>query len=117
MTKQQTIKEIKLLLDREDYEEAITCLENSIEEAPDELTYYWYLGLAYLIKENEEEAQNIWLSVFLEGSLEEIEQWTIELIKFLETKVEENLSEKKLGNAKIIYETIFVINPDYANSK
>lgn len=117
MTKQQTIKEIKLLLDREDYEEAITCLENSIEEAPDELTYYWYLGLAYLIQENEEEAQNIWLSVFLEGSLEEIEQWTIELIKFLETKVEENLSEKKLGNAKIIYETIFVINPDYANSK
>jgi len=117
MPKQQTFEEIKLLLDQESYENAIALLEKSIEKNPEELTYYWYLGLAYLIQENEEEAQSIWLSIFLQGNLEEVKQWTIELTEFLETNIEENIAEGKLGNAKIIYEAIFTINPDYENFK
>jgi predicted O-linked N-acetylglucosamine transferase (SPINDLY family) len=117
MIEQQTLEQIKLFLNQEFYEDAIAFLEKYIEENPEELTYYWYLGLVHLLQENEEIAQEIWVSVFLQGNLEEIEQWTTELTEFLETKVEENLAERKLGNAKIIYETIFVINPDYENTK
>jgi predicted O-linked N-acetylglucosamine transferase (SPINDLY family) len=115
MIEQQTIEEIKLLLDRESYEEAIAFLEECLEKKSEELTYYWYLGLVYLLQENEELAQEIWLSLFLQGSLEEVEQWTLELTEFLEVKVEENIAERKLGNAKVIYESIFVINPGYEN--
>ena len=115
MTKQQIIEEINLLLIQESYEDAIAFLEECLEKKSEELTYYWYLGLVYLLQENEVLAQEIWLSLFLQGSLEEVEQWTLELIKFLEIKVEENIAERKLGNAKIIYETIFVINPDHKN--
>ena len=115
MIEQHTLEEIKLLLDQEDYEDAIALLEQCVEENSEELTYYWYLGLVYLLQENEELAQEIWVSLFLQGSLEEVEQWTLELTQFLEVKVEENIAERKLGNAKIIYETIFVINPEYDN--
>ena len=117
MIEPQKLEQIELFLAQEDYENAITFLERCIEENPDELNYYWYLGLAYLIQENEEQAQSVWLSILLQGNLEEVEQWTIELTDFLETKVEENISKRKLDNAKIIYEAILLINPDYKNTE
>jgi predicted O-linked N-acetylglucosamine transferase (SPINDLY family) len=117
MIEPQKLKQIKLFFEQEDYENVIAFLEKCIEETPNELTYYWYLGLVYLIQKNEEEAQSIWLSVLLQSNLEEVEQWVIELTDFLETKVEENIAKRKLDNAKIIYETISAINPDYENKK
>jgi protein O-GlcNAc transferase len=115
MNEQQKIEEVKLFLDRENYENAIAVLENCIEESSEELIYYWYLGLVYLLQKNEELAQEVWLSVFLQGSLEEIQQWTIELISFLEIKIQENITDQKLDNAKIIYQAIFIIDSDYEN--
>ena len=112
MTEQQKLEEI---LNKEDYENTITLLESYIEENPEELTYYWYLGLVYLLQKNEELAQEIWLSIFLQGNLEEVEQWTTQLINFLEIRVQEDITAKKLSNAKIIYEAIFIINPDHEN--
>ena len=47
MNEQQKIEEVKLFLDRENHENAITVLENCIEENSEELIYYWYLGLVY----------------------------------------------------------------------
>ena len=117
MIEQHIIEEINLLLDQESYEDAIALLKKSIANNPEELIYYWYLGLAYLLQENEELVQEIWSSIFLEGNLEEVAQWTIELTEFLEIKVQQSIAERKLGNAKIIYETIFIINSDYENSK
>ena len=115
MNELQLFEQATVYLKQDNHENAIALLERCIEDDPEELTYYWYLGLAYLLQENEELAQEIWLSIFLQGSLEEVEQWTSELINFLEIKVQENIKEKKLGNAKVIYEAIFVINPDHEN--
>ena len=108
MIEQHIIEEINLLLDQESYEDVIALLKKSIANNPEELIYYWYLGLAYLLQENEELVQEIWSSIFLEGNLEEVAQWTIELTEFLEIKVQQSIAERKLGNAKIIYETIFI---------
>jgi hypothetical protein len=47
MSEPQKLEQIKLFLDQEDYQNAIALLEKHIAEDPDELTYYWYLGLAY----------------------------------------------------------------------
>ena len=60
MNEQQKIEEVKLFLDRENHENAITVLENCIEENSEELIYYWYLGLVYLLQKNEELAQEVW---------------------------------------------------------
>lgn len=110
------LEQVNRLIDAEDYESAITTLEQFIETDPEKPIHYWYLGLIYLLQKNEELAQEIWLSVFLEGTIEEVEQWTIELINLLEIKVKENIKAQKLGNAKIIYESIGVIQPEYENS-
>jgi len=115
MSEQALFEQAKVCLGQDEYENAIGLLEKCLEENSKELTYYWYLGLAYLLQENEEQAQDIWLSVFLQGNLEEVEQWTNKLLKFLEIKVQENINKKKLGNAKIIYEAIFIVNADYEN--
>ena len=108
-------EQAQLSLDQGDYENAIALLESCIEDDPEELTYYWYLGLVYLLQENEELAQEIWLSVFLQGNSEEVEQWTAQLISFLEIKVQESIVTKKLGNAKIIYQAISLINSEHNN--
>jgi len=115
MSEQALLEQAKICLEQGEYETAIALLEKCIEENPEELTYYWYLGLVYLLQENEELAQEIWLSVLLQGNSQEVEQWRSELINLLEIKAKENITEKKLGNAKIIYQSIFFINPDYEN--
>jgi predicted O-linked N-acetylglucosamine transferase (SPINDLY family) len=115
MTEQKKLEKIKLFLDKEDYGNAITLLEKYVQENSEEATYYWYLGLAYLLKGCNEEAQNIWLSLFLQGNLEDIENLTFELIVFLEFQIKESLKNNKLENAKIMYEAIEAIDPDYQN--
>jgi predicted O-linked N-acetylglucosamine transferase (SPINDLY family) len=115
MIDQQKHKRIQHHLRQDNYNELIMVLEQYIEQVPQELDYYWYLGLAHLLKENEEVAQEIWLSVLLNGNLEEAKIWTQDLITFLEIKVNENITIHKLGSAKVIYEAIFGINSDYQN--
>ena len=115
MTELQMFEQAKICLGKDDYENAIALLESCIEDNPEALTYYWNLGLVYLLQGEEEAAQGIWLSIFLQGNLEQVEKWTTELISFMEVKVRENLTSNKLENAKIIYEAIFAINPDYKN--
>jgi predicted O-linked N-acetylglucosamine transferase (SPINDLY family) len=115
-----TIEPLELiedLINQENYSQAIDGLEQLIEAYPEILTYYWYLGFIYLLQENEELAQEIWLSIFLQGTMQEVEQWTAELINFLEIKVKENITTKKLGKAKSIYENIVIIQPEYENSQ
>ena len=70
MIDQRTIEEINLLLVQESYEDAIALLEEFIEENPDKLTYYWYLGLAYLLQEKAEEISNKFIEFFKTDSQE-----------------------------------------------
>ncbi|UAJ73053.1 tetratricopeptide repeat protein [Synechocystis sp. PCC 7339] len=115
MATSEQIEQIEALITQESYDQVIVLLEDHIEHNPEGLTYYWYLGLIYVLRENEELAQEIWLSVLFQGTLEEVEEWTAELINFLESKVKENMVKNRLGNAKIIYESINMIRPEYKN--
>ena len=117
MVTSEQIEQIEALITQESYDQAIVLLENYIEHNQGGLTYYWYLGLIYILRENEGLAQEIWLSVLFQEDLEKIEEWTIELIDFLESKVKENMAENRLGNAKIIYESINMFSPEHRNPK
>jgi predicted O-linked N-acetylglucosamine transferase (SPINDLY family) len=113
MLEQSEYDQIECYLSLRDYNNLITLLEQYIEVKPETITYYWYLGLAYLLQENLEIAQEIWLSLLLNGNLEVVDPRTQELILFLEAQVESNLALQKLGNAKIVYEAITIIDPNY----
>ncbi|MFN7515604.1 MAG: hypothetical protein ACK5QF_03255, partial [Dolichospermum sp.] len=57
--------------------------EQNITENPQEVTSYWYLGLALLLGGREEEAQIAWMTPMLEFGEEESEQWLLQLTEVL----------------------------------
>jgi predicted O-linked N-acetylglucosamine transferase (SPINDLY family) len=60
----------KALFIQGNYLELISLLEQDIQENPEVLTNYWHLGLAYLLQEEEEAAQLVWLSAIAEQGSE-----------------------------------------------
>jgi len=109
---------VKEFLQREQYSDCIVFLEQDIEEFSDQTEYYWYLGLVYLLQEQLQEALNVWLTPFLaldQNDQQSTETLTEQLIKFLEAEIQNNIQLHRLGNAKIIYEAILVVAPDYHN--
>jgi len=87
--------EVYELLNEEKYEEVAHFYEQLIETEPEVISHYWYLGLAYLLAGEEEEAQTTWFYVFAERKETEIEQGAKELIEVLTTEAER---QKKLNN-------------------
>ena len=110
------LKQIKIFWDRGDYKQAIALLENCIEENPEELTYYWYLGLAYLLQGQEENAQTTWLLVMSQGNEEDVVQWTQELLTILETEAQRQEQIKNLKLSWLIRGHIREIEPSLINN-
>ena len=80
---------------KQDYLAVANYYEEVLETEPDNYDYYWYLGLAYLLLEQEDEAQATWLVAMSSGSSEEIEAWTTHLIEILATEAQR---QESLGN-------------------
>ncbi|HBK99882.1 MAG TPA: O-linked N-acetylglucosamine transferase, SPINDLY family protein [Microcoleaceae bacterium UBA10368] len=70
------------------YIQAAALYELAIETAPDTKSYYWHLGLMFLLQGQEAEAQTTWLLGMTEGEPEEIDLWTEELIQVLQAEAE-----------------------------
>jgi len=87
--------EVDELLNEGKYEEMARFYEEAIASSPEVISHYWYLGLAYLLQEKEEEAQTTWFCVFAEGSETEIKQWSDELVEILDR---EALRQEALEN-------------------
>jgi predicted O-linked N-acetylglucosamine transferase (SPINDLY family) len=80
-------KAYKYLL-QEDYSAVVHYYEEALEIEPENYAHYWYLGLAYLLLGEEDEAQATWLVAMSQGTPEEIEDWTSHLIEILLTEAE-----------------------------
>lgn len=94
-----------------------TCLyEQAIETAPEVVTNYWYLGLAYLLQEQEEAAQTTWLLAMAQGSDEETEQWTEELVQILNTEAHRQVELENFQLSWLIRQHIREIAPTYINN-
>lgn len=76
------------------YDQALLLYEKCLEIAPDEVVNYWYLGLTYLLGGDEEEAQNLWLSVLWQGTPEQTELWTIQLSDLLFNHIQRSLDNQ-----------------------
>ncbi len=66
------------------YRQAALLYEQAISAEPDVKSNYWYLGLMLLLQGQEEEATSTWLLAMVDGTPEEVELWTAELLAILE---------------------------------
>jgi len=98
--------EALLTFDQGEYQEAIALYEQCVEINPEEVVNYWYLGLAYLLTGDEEEAQNLWLSLLWQGTPEQTELWTEELTNFLLEHIQQKLEAQEFVTAKKIYNVL-----------
>ncbi len=80
---------------KQDYSAVANCYEEALETEPDNYDYYWHLGLAYLLQEQEEEAQSTWLFAMTQGIEEETDELIQGLLDILSTEAQR---QKSLGN-------------------
>jgi len=100
------------------YDQAIDLYEKLINLLPDNKLYYWYLGLALLLKGEEVDAQTTWLIAISNSSTTEIDLLTNQLVELLE-KEAERLSSREKDNilfAWLIRQHIREIQPNNINN-
>jgi predicted O-linked N-acetylglucosamine transferase (SPINDLY family) len=77
---------------KQDYSAVANYYEKALETEPDNYHYYWYLGLAYLLQEQEEEAQTTWLFAMTQGIEEEADELIQGLVDILLTEAQRHES-------------------------
>ncbi|MBD2326300.1 O-linked N-acetylglucosamine transferase, SPINDLY family protein [Alkalinema sp. FACHB-956] len=90
---------IQANLQTKQYSGLIDRLEGWIQEKPTCQVYYWYLGLAFLLSHQEEEAQFTWLSTLAEAGDAE-EEWLNELVAVIEAEAQRKASFSSLENTQ-----------------
>jgi predicted O-linked N-acetylglucosamine transferase (SPINDLY family) len=108
--------EAEQLLLQGNYQELANFYEQKIENDPDNIDNYWYLGLAYLLLEKEEEAQTTWFFPLGFASEENIEPWTGNLVNILETEAKRQESLENNHLAWLIRGHLREIAPDLINN-
>ncbi|MEP6487435.1 O-linked N-acetylglucosamine transferase, SPINDLY family protein [Microcoleus vaginatus GB2-A3] len=98
------------------YVQAAKLYEQAIEYEPTVKSHYWQLGLMLLLQGQEAEAQTTWLLGLAEGESEEIDRWSEELIKVLQTEADRQRDLGDYGVAWAIRQHIREINPTDINN-
>ena len=116
MNESLMFEQAKISLEQGDYEQSVELLEQCIEANEENVDYYWYLGLAYLFQEQEENAQTTWLLVMSQGEEEEVVQWTQELLTILEIEAQRQEHTENLKLSWLIRGHIREIEPSLINN-
>ncbi|GEM_PF-738548 len=95
-------------LSRDEYDQAIDLYEQCLEIDATNLNYYWYLGLAHLLKENEVEAQAVWLSAIAQAEEEHTDASILSLVETLESEAAQRSASGREDQAWIIYQQVLV---------
>ncbi len=90
--------------------------EQNITENPQEVTNYWYLGLALLLAGREEEAQIVWMTPLLEFGEEESEQWLLQLTEILLNAAQQQETDSQSQLAWVIRQHIREFVPGHINN-
>jgi predicted O-linked N-acetylglucosamine transferase (SPINDLY family) len=98
------------------YKDAIDSYEKLIELEPTNKSFYWYLGLLYLLEGQETEAQTTWYLGLSNQLEQEIEEETKQLIKVLTTEVNRRKDLGELSIAWVLCQHIKEINPQDINN-
>jgi predicted O-linked N-acetylglucosamine transferase (SPINDLY family) len=96
----------KAALSENSYDEAISLFCECIGENPVERSYFWHLGLCYLLLGNNEEAQNTWFVPLFNATEEEQEIWGQELIIILANFALKFLEKRDYKSVKKIIDVL-----------
>ena len=100
---------------KQDYVAVTNYYEEALEIEPDNYDYYWHLGLAYLLQEQEEEAQNTWLFAMTQ-ELEEADKLIQELVEILSTEAQRQESLGDYQKSWLIRGHLREIAPNLINN-
>lgn len=104
------------LFANENYQAAGSIYQELIELYPESHTYYWKLGLSLLLQEQEAEAQMCWMSVFMNGTESEVEQWTNELAEILEAEAQRQAKRNNIHKCWLIRQHLREGQPENINN-
>ncbi len=99
-----------------EYSEAIAIYEQFIDTNPYDLANYWHLGLATLLQGDEIAAKAVWLSVLMQASPEENDEWLAELVQILKEAFIRQIQLKNLAAAESICLQILELAPEHYES-
>jgi predicted O-linked N-acetylglucosamine transferase (SPINDLY family) len=94
-----------------DYPSVIHYYEQLLEQEFVSFTNYWYLGLAYLLNEEEEPAQTIWMMAITQAPELQIESLTEELVTVLHQEAERQLRVNDKPKSWLIRSHLRGVNP------
>ena len=94
------------------YAKAVVLYQQALELEPDNVVYYWHLGLAQLLHGKEGEAQITWMMPMLAASDEESKQWRGELLAFLEREANSQEADGADQTAWLIRQHYGEIDPE-----
>lgn len=81
-----------------------------------EITHCWHLGIDALLRGDEVEASNIWMSVMLDSTTDELEDLTNQLVSTLESSAIKFLQAGSYEAAKQCYKTALEVDEKFNNS-
>jgi predicted O-linked N-acetylglucosamine transferase (SPINDLY family) len=102
--------DVQALLLADNYQAIANFYEGLINADPEQVNYYYYLGLAYLLEGREEEAQTTWLSVLL------FQEDPQELINILEGEAQRQLERGEWLLSWLIRSHLREIVPEYLDN-
>jgi predicted O-linked N-acetylglucosamine transferase (SPINDLY family) len=94
------------------YAQVVQYYEQAIEYEPSVISNYWYLGLSYLLHQQEELAQTTWFFAIAQGSDLEPIHWAQQLVTILEAEASRQASIQMFENSWLIRQHIRQINPN-----
>jgi predicted O-linked N-acetylglucosamine transferase (SPINDLY family) len=97
------------------YFDTIQSLQPWLEENPDQHQAYWYLGLALLLSDDEDQAQMTWMFGLDSADEGQIPKLTHDLAMVLETESEQLKDEGKYAESWLVRQHLREIQPDINN--
>ena len=105
------------LLEAREYNQLLQWCDRAITNQEQGSLPYWYLGLAYLLQQQAEEAQSVWLAGWFEAPGEETsEQRTQQLAEILEQEAQRQATQEALAVSAEIREQLQEIQPENINN-
>ncbi len=97
-----------------DYETAIAFYTHAIEDQPDSVEPYWYLGLAWLLQGDEAAAQTVWIAALSQATPDQSDQLTADLADLLIAEAQRQRQLQRPDQASRVYQQVLELQPDAA---
>jgi len=98
----------------DDYGAAIAFYTHAIEDQPDIVESYWYLGLAWLLQGDEAAAQTVWITALAQAAPDQADQLTTDLADLLIAEATRQCQHHRPDQASRLYQQVLELQPDAA---